>query len=171
MNSGAEGAENFFDHSKWSNFFSLNIWQTMIFLHPLDALIPKIPFSFFANFWVRVTSEARGSLSVGFLEVPSIEPLFGERGVYPEGSIDPPPPPPKLKARPALYHCALLCIFVHHVSVLDLSNPVRCSSTNLFSKMHLHNLPLTKMFCQTRKYLHRAKLSSKFSLACYMDSK
>ena len=25
-------------------FFSPNIWQMMIFLHPLDALIPKIPF-------------------------------------------------------------------------------------------------------------------------------
>ena len=33
------------------------------FLNPLDA---KIPFSFLANFWVWVTSEARGSVSLGF---------------------------------------------------------------------------------------------------------
>ena len=46
-------------------FFSPNIWQLMTFLNPLDALIPKIPFSFFADFWVWVTSEARGSASVG----------------------------------------------------------------------------------------------------------
>ena len=38
----------------------------MTFLNPLDAPIPKIPFSFFADFWVRVTSETRGSVSVGF---------------------------------------------------------------------------------------------------------
>ena len=38
----------------------------MTFLNPLEALIPKIPFSFFANFWVWVTSGARGSVSVGF---------------------------------------------------------------------------------------------------------
>ena len=44
------------------------------FLNPLDALIPKIPSSFFAEFWVRVTSGARGSVSVGFWGVPSIEP-------------------------------------------------------------------------------------------------
>ena len=41
-------------------------WQMMIFLKPLDPLIPKIPFSFFAEFWVRVTSGPRGSVSVGF---------------------------------------------------------------------------------------------------------
>ena len=65
----------------------------MTFLNPLDALIPKIPFSFFSDFWVWVTSEARGSVSVGFLGVPSIEPFLGEgRGVRPEGSIDPRPP-------------------------------------------------------------------------------
>ena len=43
------------------------------FLNPLDALIPNIPFSFVAEFWVRVTSGAGGSVSVG----PSMEPFFG----------------------------------------------------------------------------------------------
>ena len=37
----------------------------MAFLNPLDALIPEIRFSFFAEFWVRVTSGAWGSASVG----------------------------------------------------------------------------------------------------------
>ena len=60
MNSGAKGAKKFFEHQKWSIFFSPNIWQMMTFLNPLDALIPKFPSSFFADFWVRVTSEARG---------------------------------------------------------------------------------------------------------------
>ena len=38
----------------------------MTFLNPLDALIPKISFSVFVDFWVWVTSGARGSVSVGF---------------------------------------------------------------------------------------------------------
>ena len=38
----------------------------MTFLNPLDALIPKIPFSFFPDFWAWVTSKAWGSDSVGF---------------------------------------------------------------------------------------------------------
>ena len=37
-----------------------------VFLKPLDAPIPKIPFSFFALSWFWVTSEARGSVSAGF---------------------------------------------------------------------------------------------------------
>ena len=41
----------FFSTKKWSKIFSSNTWQMMIFLNPLDALIPKIPFSFFADFW------------------------------------------------------------------------------------------------------------------------
>ena len=63
------------------NFFlSPNIWQMMTFLNPLDALIPKIPFSFFADFWVWVTSEAWGSVSVGFWGSRQLSP-FGVGGV------------------------------------------------------------------------------------------
>ena len=40
--------------------------QMMTFLNPLNVLTPKIPFSFFAGCWVRVTSGAGGSVSVGF---------------------------------------------------------------------------------------------------------
>ena len=47
---------------------------------PLDALILKIPLSFSAEFWVRVTSGARG-VSVGrILGGLSIEPFLGGRG-------------------------------------------------------------------------------------------
>ena len=65
----------------------------MTFLNPLDALIPKIPFSFFPDFWVRVTSEARGSVSVGFWGSCQLSP-FG-RG--PAGGLYRPPPPRKRK--------------------------------------------------------------------------
>ena len=57
--------------------FSPNAWPMMTFLNPLDALIPKTPCPFVAEFWVRVTSGARGSVSVGFWEGPSIEPFLG----------------------------------------------------------------------------------------------
>ena len=67
MNSSAEGTENFFWRIKnGQKNFPLNMWQMMTFPNPLDVLIPKIPFSFFAGFWVWVTSEARGSILVGF---------------------------------------------------------------------------------------------------------
>ena len=42
-----------------------NTWQVLTFLNPLDALIPT-PFLFFAEFRVRATSGAQGSVSVGF---------------------------------------------------------------------------------------------------------
>ena len=60
--------------------FPPNTWQMMTFLNHLDALIPKIAFSIFAEFWVQVTSGAQGSVSVGFLGGPSIEPFLGEGG-------------------------------------------------------------------------------------------
>ena len=49
----------------------------MAFLNPLDALIPKIPFSFFADFWVWVTSEAWGSVPVGFGGSQQLSPFWG----------------------------------------------------------------------------------------------
>ena len=47
-------------------FFLPNPWHTKTFLNPLDVLIPKILFSFFAEFCVRVTSRAQESVSIGF---------------------------------------------------------------------------------------------------------
>ena len=68
--------------------FSPNIWQMMTFLNPLDALIPKIPVSFFAGFWV--TSEARVSVSVGFWGSRQLS-LFGGGGGLARGLYRPPP--------------------------------------------------------------------------------
>ena len=49
----------------------------MTFLNPLGALIPEVPFSFFfPEFWVRVTSGARGSVSVGFGDLLEKECTF-----------------------------------------------------------------------------------------------
>ena len=70
----------------------------MTFLNPLDAPISKKShFHFFCRTVVRVTSGARGSVSIsGGL---SIEPFGGGRGGgQPEGLYR--PPAPELKARP-----------------------------------------------------------------------
>ena len=67
------------------------IWQMMTFLSPLDALIPKIPFSFFADFWVWVTSEAQGSVSVGFWGSCQLSPFLEEGGGLARGLYRPPP--------------------------------------------------------------------------------
>ena len=51
MKSAAEGADHFFltiENSRYPP--PRNTWQMMTFLNPLDALIPKIPFSFMRNF-------------------------------------------------------------------------------------------------------------------------
>ena len=55
MNSGAEGAEK----ALKMGFFFTTQMANECFSAPLDALIPKIPFLFFAEFWVRVTSGVR----------------------------------------------------------------------------------------------------------------
>ena len=62
----------------------------MTFLNPLDMLIPKIPFSFFADFWVWVTSEAKGSVSVDFWGSRQLSPFFG--GWSSQGALSTPPP-------------------------------------------------------------------------------
>ena len=79
-------------------------WQLMTFLNPLDALIPKIPFSFFFNFWVCVTCKAWGSDSVGFLGSCQPSPFWG-RGGSGRRALSPPPPPPVPKTRPPLCPC------------------------------------------------------------------
>ena len=62
----------------------------MTFLNPLDALIPKIPFSFFPDFWVWVTAEAQGSVSVGFWGSCQLSPFGGGSG---RRALSTPPPP------------------------------------------------------------------------------
>ena len=66
----------------------------MYFLNPLDALVPKIPFSFFAEFWVRAISGARESVSVGFWRSRQLSPFWGAGGLA-RGLYRPPPPPRK----------------------------------------------------------------------------
>ena len=83
-------------------FFSLNTWQMMTIVKPLDALIPKTLFSFF---FCRFSgpSHLRGpGVSLGrIFGGPSIELFLGwgvgssQRGLYRL-----PPPPPELKTRP-----------------------------------------------------------------------
>ena len=88
----AEGNRIIFEHGKWSIYFLPNAWQMMTFLTPLDVLIPKIPFSFFGKLWVRITSGARGSVSVGFWGRRQLSPFGGGGGVRPESSVNPPAP-------------------------------------------------------------------------------
>ena len=77
---------------KMVKFFQPNTRQMMI-LNPLDALIPKIHFSFFAGFWVWVTSEAGGgSVSVGFWGSHQLSPFFLGGGSS-QGALSTPPPP------------------------------------------------------------------------------
>ena len=81
-----------------------NIWQMMTFLNPLDALIPKIPFSFFTDFGVWVTSEAWGLVLVGFRGSRQLNPFGGGGGGGPAGGLyrpPPPPPPPGSESSPA----------------------------------------------------------------------
>ena len=59
-----------------------------IFLNALDALIP---FSFFPDFWVWVTSEARGSVSVGFWGSCQLSPFFWGGGSCRRALSTPPP--------------------------------------------------------------------------------
>ena len=94
MNSGAEGTEIFLSIKIGQIFFSPNTWQMTTFLNPLDALIPKIQKSFFADFWVWVTSEAQGSVSVGFWGSCQLSPFWG-RGGSSQGALSTAPPPPR----------------------------------------------------------------------------
>ena len=74
------------------NFFFTKSMANDDFSEPPRCADSKIPiFFFFADFWVRVTSGAQGSVSVGFLGVPSIEPLL-EGGGSSQGALSPPPP-------------------------------------------------------------------------------
>ena len=100
MNSGAEGAENFFRALKLGNFFSPNIWQTMTSLNPLDALIPKVPFSLFCRF--LGLGHLRGpGVSIGRISGSCQLSLFFWGGSSQGAQSTPaPPPPPQTKTRP-----------------------------------------------------------------------
>ena len=67
---------------------------------PPDALIPKIPFSFFADFLVRITSGSRGSVSVGLGGGGQLSLFSGGRGSSQRAVST---LPPETKARPPQY--------------------------------------------------------------------
>ena len=71
------------------NFFPPNTWQIMTFLNPLDALIPKAPFSLLPRFGSGSPPGPRGQ----------------SRQDFGGALIDPPPPPPR-KRKPAHPLCA-----------------------------------------------------------------
>ena len=83
------GADNFFDHRKWSIFPPPNTWPMMTFLNPLDAMIPKkTNFHFLPNFGSGPPPGPGVSLG-RILGGPSIEPVGGGLAT---GLFRPPPP-------------------------------------------------------------------------------
>ena len=92
MNSGTEGAEKTFRTLKMvDSFFSPNTWQSST----LDALISKIPFSFFAAGHLRGPGVSFGRIWVEGGGA-SVEPFWAGSS---QTAVSP-PPPPKLQARP-----------------------------------------------------------------------
>ena len=73
----------------------------MILLIPLDALIPKIPFSFFSRFLGLGHLQGLGVRLGRILGSCQLSPFWGTGGVRPEGSIDPPPPGNENPASPS----------------------------------------------------------------------
>ena len=93
MNSGAERAQNFFEHRKWSIFFFTKDMANDDFSGPPRRADPKIPFLFFAEFRVWVTSAAGGVGLGRILGGRSIEPFVGGR-VSSQGVVSTPYPRP-----------------------------------------------------------------------------
>ena len=71
----------FFSALKMVKFFFTNYLANDDFSEPPRRTDSKIPFSFFAGSRVWVTSEARGSVSVGFWGSRQLSPFWGRRGV------------------------------------------------------------------------------------------
>ena len=94
MKSGAKGAEIFLSIKVGRFFFCTKSMANDDFSEPPRCADSKNPIFFFSDLWVWVTSEARGSVSVGFWGSCQLSPFFLRGGGgRPEGSIDPPPPP------------------------------------------------------------------------------
>ena len=110
----------------------------MTFLNPLDALIPNIAFSFLSDFWVWVTSEARGSVSVGFWGSCQLTPFFGGGG--PAGGLYR-PPPPETKTRPPLEH-RLQCWKARSHAVCGWCCLAGLWQTSRPNKHQIHKFPL-----------------------------
>ena len=107
-----------------------NAWQMMTFVNPLDALIPKIPFSFFAAFRVHVTSGAWGSVSVGLGGGGrQLRPVWGRGRVKPEGLYRPPCPCLEMEARPP-QSCCVSAATPRRECLCTTSPPASSSRTN-----------------------------------------
>ena len=65
MNSGPEGAKHFLSVVNGQKNFTPHTWQSMTFLHPLGALIPKSHFHFLPIFFGPGHLWGLGSASVG----------------------------------------------------------------------------------------------------------
>ena len=76
------------------NFFFLPNHGKDDFSEPPQRADSKNPIFifFFADFGVRVTSEAQGSVSVGFWGSSQLSPFWG-RGESSQGALSTPPPP------------------------------------------------------------------------------
>ena len=96
----------------------------MTFLSPLDPLIPKIPFSFFAEIWVRVTFGAWGSI--------------------------PPPPPAKARLPKGQAHTHQRGAVQIPCALRSFSGRLFYSSFCCFSpRTLLHSLDLTRQLVYT----------------------
>ena len=70
--------------------------EGMYFMNALDALIPKIPFSFFCQNLGPGHLRGPGVSLSRISRVPSIGPFWGGSS---QGALSTPPPPPQVKAR------------------------------------------------------------------------
>ena len=88
--SGAEGADTFLTIENGQFSPPPNTWQMMTFLNPLDALIPKIPCSFFCR--ISGPGHLRGpGVSLGrILGVRQLSQFWG--GGASQGALSTPPP-------------------------------------------------------------------------------
>ena len=96
------------------------------FLNPLDVLTPKIPFSFFAEFGVRVTSGAPGSVSVGFCGARPLSLFVCGGGGTGQRAVSNPPSPPQTKARTPWTLHTFDTALVSACSYTRMSGPVFC---------------------------------------------
>ena len=113
MTSAAEGAENFFFCIQIGQF--LHFTESMAnndFSDPCQRADSPNRISFLADFWVWVTFEARGSVSVGFWGSCQLSPFWGRgglaRGLY----------------RPPHFNCKLGC--PRQTSMYNRYGPWRC---------------------------------------------
>ena len=98
MNPGAEGAEKFFEHCKWSKFFFTKYMANDDFSEPPQHADSKNPIFIFCRFLGLGHLRGPGVSLGSICGVPSIQPFFW-RGGASQGALST-PPAAHLKARP-----------------------------------------------------------------------